>query len=557
VQYQVETPREGTLAARSARAKADGAPRPGGLGRTFKWVDVRSLWKSRNDVLVRFLPDPTNRLREEWMRMQQQRGLEGDLVLADYRDRTQISCIVLGDPGEGDWSQRVVVNPLITLQEECEFMVICSDVNYPIGDINEYESTFYEPYVRWTKPIYAAPGNHDWYDEGQGFMFHFCGTDPLPTRGWAKDVPRPPLWRRPRRARPIAHQCRAGRPAGRGDFQPAPYFVIDTGPLALVCIDTGIKGDLDRDQGGWLARVSCDLRKPKVLVTGKPLIVDGVYRPGPIESLDRTVDDIVREPEHGYVAAIGGDIHNYQRYPVKLSDGRRLEYIVAGGGGAFMHATHRIDRVDIAGVDEDAFRCFPLRGDSLWFYASTLVPALRRLWILSTILAAGPPVLTVALGFLLGFPTWWGFLAGLLAPMFVGTIALFREVNGGGGRDALRFADVSLTPEQASSYMAAQLDTEPTVSTPTDLRPEQLALMEFVRPRLGAGRGVLHTFFSEIFDVDRPPLYKQFLRLDADAQMLRITCHAAIGTPEEQSRRPYVEEWVEIPLGPAWEAVGR
>ena len=41
-----------------------------------------------------------------------------------------------------------------------------------------------------------------------------------------------------------------------------------------------------------------------------------------------TVDEIVRDPEHSYVAAIGGDIHNYQRYPVRLEDGCKIEYVV-------------------------------------------------------------------------------------------------------------------------------------------------------------------------------------------------------------------------------------
>ncbi len=68
------------------------------------------------------------------------------------------------------------------------------------------------------------------------------------------------------------------------------------------------------------------------------------YKPCPIEG-GGTVDEIVRNPAHNYVAAIGGDVHNYQRFPVNV-DGRVIQYLVAGGGGAFMHATHTIPRVD-------------------------------------------------------------------------------------------------------------------------------------------------------------------------------------------------------------------
>lgn len=103
--------------------------------------------------------------------------------------------------------------------------------------------------------------------------------------------------------------------------------------------------------------------RPKILITGSPLYVDGEHHPCTIEGGNGTVDDIVRDPEHHYVAAIGGDIHNYQRYPVQV-DGRTIQYVVSGGGGAFMHATHTIPRVDIANVTEKDFRCYPLRGDS-------------------------------------------------------------------------------------------------------------------------------------------------------------------------------------------------
>lgn len=56
--------------------------------------------------------------------------------------------------------------------------------------------------------------------------------------------------------------------------------------------------------------------RPKILITGSPLYVDGEHHPCPIDG-GGTVDDVVRDPEHHYVAAIGGDIHNYQRCPLR------------------------------------------------------------------------------------------------------------------------------------------------------------------------------------------------------------------------------------------------
>ena len=131
-------------------------------------------------------------------------------------------------------------------------------------------------------------------------------------------------------------------------------------------IDTGIMGDIDREQGEWLRRVSKDSPRPKILLTGKPIYVDGQHHPGPIEG-GGTVDEIVTAPEHNYLAAIGGDIHNYQRYPVKLPDGRTLLYLVNGGGApsCTRHTIPNIDSSGLKGVTEAEFRCYPLRGDSL------------------------------------------------------------------------------------------------------------------------------------------------------------------------------------------------
>ena len=57
--------------------------------------------------------------------------------------------------------------------------------------------------------------------------------------------------------------------------QPGPYWAIDAGPVRIVGIDTGIVGTLDAEQAAWLRRVSLGSDRPKILITGKPLIVNG------------------------------------------------------------------------------------------------------------------------------------------------------------------------------------------------------------------------------------------------------------------------------------------
>jgi hypothetical protein len=369
----------------------------------LSWVTLRTLAESVNDRVAR-IDNLINGRRMRWMAAQRAAGTTRAFRdnIVDHPVMRGESVLILGDPGEADSSQYAVVEPLLEAGRDSAFVVVMSDVVYPAGDVNDYVNAFYIPYAEYPKPIYALPGNHDWYDGLDGFMFHFCDAEPLPPVSYRRSsftlrerLART-LWRRanrPRRAELYAY--RSERPPwsaidNPGPPQPGPYFAIDIGPWLLVCIDTGITGNVDREQADWLVRVSNEEDKPKVLLTGKPIWVDGEYHAGDIEWATgfhapfERVDDIVRHPDHGYVAAIGGDIHNYQRYGVDVDDTagpRRIEYIVAGGGGAYLSMTHRIPALpergvtvpaDVSPVPEERLRCFPLRGDSLAHFCAHL-----------------------------------------------------------------------------------------------------------------------------------------------------------------------------------------
>jgi hypothetical protein len=58
-----------------------------------------------------------------------------------------------------------------------DFMVVSSDAIYPAGDAEDYDAKFYGPYEDHPNPIYALPGNHDWFDGLVGFMHHLCGAE--------------------------------------------------------------------------------------------------------------------------------------------------------------------------------------------------------------------------------------------------------------------------------------------------------------------------------------------------------------------------------------------
>ncbi|GAA2103799.1 metallophosphoesterase family protein [Actinomadura alba] len=464
----------------------------------FSWLRPSVLWASRNDVIARWFGDPSDDVRRRWVEALRAGGADPLRVVG--RPEPEFSFLVLGDTGEGDKSQYAVVPGLLAVGEGTDFMVISSDVIYPTGSVNDYPDKFFRPYQGYPRPIYALPGNHDWYDGLGGFMRVFFGLtdqpEPAPWRGPFGRLARL-LWRRPDRpdlaALEEARKLRAA-PAQKAE-QPAPYWALDFPALRIVGIDTGIVGGIDREQAEWLRGVSAG-PKPKLLITGKPIYVDGRHNPGPIEG-GGTVDEIVRDPAHHYVAAIGGDIHNYQRYPVRVDD-RVIQYIVSGGGGAFMHATHTIPRQNL--VDEAAFKCYPLRGDSLSFYSRLYGRRLR--------------------------------------------LRRFFE----------------LSPEEAAAAIARRLDLKPTRQDPgaaePSLRARMVAFLLGVPSRQRTRRlrfpvrKVFQRFRSEAADWDTPPFFKSFLRLDVVGEELRIRCFAATGCREHEVEPPLEDEFT-IPLAAA------
>ncbi|MGH8968044.1 MAG: metallophosphoesterase family protein, partial [Actinomycetes bacterium] len=295
--------------------------------KSLSWLRPSTLWQSRNDVIARILADPTAAARTRWVELARQRahtvGTHPDFVIS-WPTSDTVSVLVVGDTGEGDNSQYAVADSLVALSKDADFAVICSDVVYPTGDRYDYDRKFHHPYRKLTLPVYAVPGNHDWYDGLHGFMHYFCGVDDAAYRPDFGSGPRADLarllWRRsPQRgvtADPAANGVVSTQRPPPDPLQPAPYFAIDAGPVRFVGIDTGITGRIDEDQYHWLQRVSLDAgMRPKILLTGKPIYVDNAHHPGRVAGTARTVDDIVTNPRANYVMAIGGDVHNYQRYP--------------------------------------------------------------------------------------------------------------------------------------------------------------------------------------------------------------------------------------------------
>jgi hypothetical protein len=468
----------------------------------FRW-NLVTMREARNEKLAG-VRDPSNAQRRAWVAHMRTQGVE-DLVVRAPGTPDRTSFLVFGDPGEGDSSQFALVEPLKAKSDGVDFAFVASDVVYPAGDVNDYRRKFYFPYRDLNFPIYAIPGNHDWDDGGLfGFMFHFCGQEhPPPTVLAAVPPILRPFWRKPAPVHTATREARAEREAaGTMARQPGSYFAVDAGPLLLVGLDLGLAGRLDRDQGQWLASVSRADPRPKVLISSKPTYADGRYTPCTIED-GGTVDAIVRDPAANYIAVVSGEIHNYQRYPVTIPGGRKVQYVVCGAAGAFTQGTHTVDRIEIPNPDptlppilEDDVQLYPLRGDSLSFFSELYA---RR--------AEGSRIFRRLLR-----------MRGIPSP------------------DALR-----IRPNVAGPLMQ-ELTGAPAAREASFVHSEAEARAAQLIRWLPDGH--LGELYYPYWDWDEPPFFKCFLRVDATAEEVRFRLFAATGCAEHDDDPPLEDEFV-------------
>lgn len=253
--------------------------------------------------------------------------------------------IVIGDPGEGDASQLSLKSQLLKVAErdDVRFVVISSDVVYPTGAMKNYEACFWLPFMGVTKPIYAIPGNHDWYDALEGFAATFFTPDAARTA---------------MRARVETDAGISSTTGSRIDeliaqasefqrqyhvptqLQQAPYFQLQTNDFALFAVDTGVAKRVDAVQYEWLEKgLMAAQGKTIMVILGHPFFAGGS---------DLTVQDELLAPPtdfaqlrallqtHKVSIVMAGDTHDLEYYREDSTNSPAVHHFVNGGGGAYL-----------------------------------------------------------------------------------------------------------------------------------------------------------------------------------------------------------------------------
>lgn len=250
------------------------------------------------------------------------------------------SFIVIGDTGEGDSSQHVLRDQLLSVANDPDvrFVVISSDVVYPTGAMKDYEAKFWLPFKGVSRPVYAIPGNHDWYDALEGFNATFLQADAarLAIRARAEADLRVSSTTDDR-IEELVREAGRLREAYRvpTGFQRAPFFEVQTPRFALIAIDTGVMRTIDQAQSDWLeAALKRAAGKMTMAVVGHPFYAGGHDATIGDEEFAKLKQTLLR---HGVRIAMAGDTHDLEYYSEPGTPSQpAVHYFVNGGGGAYL-----------------------------------------------------------------------------------------------------------------------------------------------------------------------------------------------------------------------------
>ncbi|MER8390263.1 metallophosphoesterase [Mesorhizobium sp. M1380] len=211
-----------------------------------------------------------------------------------------------------------------------QVLVMGGDEVYPRAAPETYQRQLRDPYD-WAfpdpnpglvkgPPVFAVPGNHDWYDGLVLFLALFCRKDHMHLGGWR------------------THQRRS-------------YFAVQlTEQWWLWAIDAQLADDVDQPQKEYFLEIAKAMPdNAKIILCGpEPGWLYTGKAGNKALSVMSYVGWIALKQKRGLTIALvlSGDTHHYSRY---VADDGNTQFVTSGGGGAFLHPTHQVE----ASVDLD------------------------------------------------------------------------------------------------------------------------------------------------------------------------------------------------------------
>ena len=226
----------------------------------------------------------------------------------------------------------------VVRRPEVKFVVISSDVVYPTGAMRDYEAKFWLPFMGTTKPVYAIPGNHDWYDALEGFAATFLEPDAARAamRARVEVDNRITSTTDARIEELIGTGLAAAEGVRRADAVPE-GAVLPVPDRHVRPVRRGHGGRPARGPGadGLAHRGAGSARgKTKMAILGHPFYAGGMYTVGD-DAEFAALHALLRE--HDVAIVMAGDTHDLEYY-AERRDGsaKTAHHFVNGGGGAYL-----------------------------------------------------------------------------------------------------------------------------------------------------------------------------------------------------------------------------
>ena len=285
------------------------------------------------------------RMAEDVEKFALSKGVPREQVFAIDPGNTEgdFSFIVIGDTGEGDPSQMSLRNQLIAAshRDHVKFLVLSSDVIYPDGKMKDYERNFYLPFHGFEKPIFAIPGNHDWFDADEGFNANFLERDSaiLSMKARLLSDLKTKVITTDERFHEIADEADRLRKyyRVRNGLQRGPFFEFHTSGFSLIAVDTGILRTVDPYESAWLEQALTRAGTNfKLVVLGHPFMVAGADTTENDPEFRKIYDTMKR---FAVDIVMAGDTHDFEFYKEKYSTEsaqKEMLHFVDGGGGAYL-----------------------------------------------------------------------------------------------------------------------------------------------------------------------------------------------------------------------------